>query len=170
MRSLYVNGLLYLLEALPADLTSDEVRCIQDRLPEPVKCALPEPERPDRQPSYLHRILAAIIVYGFLLLQLLLPYAKTVLQNVYRYERSHRVTERLVATTLRTADRLGKSSVGFGSTVMSLSESRVGAAVSSATARWIEGIAGGIYEGFGQGMVILEGDRSNNTELQLQSS
>ncbi|KAL1962554.1 hypothetical protein VTN77DRAFT_9429 [Rasamsonia byssochlamydoides] len=183
VRTLYIHGLFYLLEALPDDLTSDEVRCIQDRLPEPVKSTLPEAEAdnsrsqpgkpvrfpgPHHPPSYLHRIVATVIVYGFLLAQFLIPYAKAFLQNVYRYERNYRITERLVALTLDTADSLGKGGASFGSALVRLSEGRLGAAVSGFTAWWIEGIAGGIYEGVAEGMVI-QGSMRPNTELQRQS-
>lgn len=181
VRTLYINGLLYLLEALPEDLTSDEIRCIQNRLPEPVKSTLPEADSRSQagkpagrfsgqdQPSYLHRILATVIIYGFLLAQLLIPYVKRFLQNVYRYERHHRITERLIAAALETADSLGKGGASFGSALVSLSEGKVGAAVSSITAWWIEGIAGGVYEGVAEGMVILGSSRPN-TELQRQAS
>jgi len=41
VRSLYINALLYLLDALPEDLTSDEAHSLQSRLPEPIKVAIP---------------------------------------------------------------------------------------------------------------------------------
>jgi hypothetical protein len=41
VRSLYINALLYLLDALPKDLTSDEAHSLQSRLPEPIKVAIP---------------------------------------------------------------------------------------------------------------------------------
>jgi hypothetical protein len=184
VRSLYINGLLYLLEALPGDLSSEEVRSVQSRLPEPIKSALlarpatPAGEqeqgpaddlnaqcarlgRPD--PSLLHRLLSTCIVCCFLVIQFLIPYAKTLLRNVYHYERSHRITERLVSATLDAADRLGKGGVNLGSAMSGLGKGRVGAALSGLAAWWIEGVAGGIYEGVGEGMVVLGAVRSANT-------
>jgi len=57
--------------------------------------------------------------------------------------------------TLDTANSLGKGGINIGSAVLSLSEGRVGAAISSFAAWWIEGVTGGICEGIGEGMVIL---------------
>ncbi|KAN0070305.1 hypothetical protein V8E54_011886 [Elaphomyces granulatus] len=174
VRSLYINALLYLLDALPEDLTSDEAHSLQSRLPEPIKVAISAlpaftdeqgpvdgkqsrfvRARCPRQPSYLHRILSTTIVCCFLIIQFLIPYAKLVVRNLYQYERSHRITERVIAALLKTADSLGKGSANFGSTMMGFGKGRVGAAASSFAAWWIESVASGIYDGVGEGMVML---------------
>jgi hypothetical protein len=174
VRSLYINALLYLLDALPEDLTSDEAHSLQSRLPEPIKVAISAlPASTDeqgpvdgkqsrfvrarcpRQPSYLHRILSTTIVCCFLIIQFLIPYVKLVVRNLYQYERSHRITERVIAALLKTADSLGKGSANFGSTMMGFGKGRVGAAASSFAAWWIESVASGIYDGVGEGMVML---------------
>ncbi|KAJ6121031.1 hypothetical protein N7523_005311 [Penicillium sp. IBT 18751x] len=128
-RSLYINAIMYLLDALPSDLTADETIMIEHRLPQSVKASIAaepqihlaglegheeaRPGPPTR--SYLHRLLASMIVQIFLFVRFILPYAKLFLRNVYEYERSHRLTERFVSTTLDAADGLGKSSVHIGS-------------------------------------------------------
>ncbi|KAJ5682832.1 hypothetical protein N7462_005997 [Penicillium macrosclerotiorum] len=169
VRSLYINALMYLLDALPSDITTEEARMLQHRLPETVKVSIeassssqiayqegsPSPRDISPPRSYLHRLLASLIVQFFLLLRFILPYFKLFLRQVYEYERSHRITERIVTTTLDAADGLGKSSVNFGSAVCQLNEGRVGTAVGNLAAWWVEGIAGGIYEGVGEGMVHL---------------
>ena len=174
VRSLYINALLYLLDALPKDLTSDEAHALQSRLPEPIKVAIPAlPASADEQgpadgkqsrfvrarcpgqPSYLHRILSTTIVCCFLIIQFLIPYVKLVVRNLYQYERSHRITERVIAALLKIADSLGKGSANFGSTMMGLGKGRVGAAASSFAAWWIESVVSGIYDGVGEGMVML---------------
>ncbi|KAJ5757582.1 uncharacterized protein N7511_006276 [Penicillium nucicola] len=166
-RSLYVNALVYLLDALPQDLSADETSMLEHHIPELVKASLtPYPQPPQYLPdgkskynahprSYLHRLLASTIVQIFILLRLLLPYARLLLRQIYAYERTHRITERILTTTLDTADGLGKSSINIGMAVCKLSEGRVGAALSSFAAWWMEGVAGGIYEGVGEGMMQL---------------
>ncbi|KAJ5596908.1 hypothetical protein N7450_003366 [Penicillium hetheringtonii] len=168
-RSLYINALMYLLDALPPDLSAEESHMLQHRLPEPVKASiatvptahparLGNSTRAKQLPSsrsYLHRLLASIIVQLFLLIRLILPYFKLFVRQAYEYERTHRITERVVTTTLDAADGLGKSGVSFGSAVCKLNEGRVGAAVGNLAAWWIEGIAGGVYEGVGEGMIHL---------------
>lgn len=159
---------MYLLDALPSDLTPDETIMIQHRLPEQVVDAVASSQpqiarlegssqsgsaQPPR--SYLHRLLASGIVQIFLIIRFLLPYFRIFLRHVYEYERSHRITERIVTTTLDAADGLGRSSASLGSAVYKLNEGRVGTAVTNLASWWVEGVAGGIYEGVGEGMMHL---------------
>lgn len=178
-----MNSLVYLLDGLPPDLSPQETYIIQDKLPANVKSAISPPLPPPpsssssipvltdgavsgqahaanfnpRDPgrSYLHRVLATGIVQFFLLLQFLLPYAKTLLQQVYQYERSHRVAERVVAATVDAVDSMGKGGVNLGSAILGMNDGRVGMAVADLAGWWVEGIAGGIYEGVGEGMVVM---------------
>lgn len=53
--------------------------------------------------------------------------------------------------------------MNLGSAILSLNEGKVGAAVSNLGAWWVEGIAGGIYEGVGEGMVLLGIIRSTHS-------
>ncbi|KAJ5382334.1 hypothetical protein N7517_000245 [Penicillium concentricum] len=182
-RSLYVNALVYLLDALPSDLTDEETSMLQRHIPEPVKAGLttyPQPpgyldganHKISPQPrSYLHKILAMMIVQVFIILQFLLPYAKVLLRQLYEYERTHRITERIVASTLEAADGLGKGSVNIGAAVCKFNEGRVGAAISNFAAWWMEGVAGGIYEGVGEGMVHwgLLGKEADLDRLHVQA-
>ncbi|KAE8377806.1 hypothetical protein BDV26DRAFT_203091 [Aspergillus bertholletiae] len=166
VRSLYMDALCYLLQALPADLTYEETARIRKCLPGRVSSSLTAPStagfanqpvntRHPAERSYLHRLLASSIVHFFLLLQFLMPYLKIVLHRLYQFERSHRVTERVVSASLDAADTLGRRSVSLGTTVLSIHDGKLGVAVSSLAAWWVEGIAGGIYEGIGEGMTIL---------------
>jgi hypothetical protein len=167
IRSLYINGLVYLLEALPPDLTGNEIETIQKHLPEQMyaKPDTPGNQKPgnpfitrnhaSQQPSYIHRLLSAVIICGFLLAQFLLPYAKAILQYIYQYERSHRITERLVAATLEVADDLANNGTNSGTTAVSYRQGKMAAAASGVTSWLIEGIAGGICEGVGEGMAII---------------
>lgn len=175
VRSLYINAILYLLEALPEDLTCEEYTSIQNRLPEKARSTAPPisstetdnlnsisprdryytPHSTGSNPSYLHRLLATLTIHCFLLIHFLLPYARLLLHHIYEYERTHRVTEHIATITLNAANSLGKGGISIGSAALSLSEGRVGAAVSAVAAWWIEGLAGGICEGIGEGMVIL---------------
>ncbi|PYH45698.1 uncharacterized protein BP01DRAFT_356329 [Aspergillus saccharolyticus JOP 1030-1] len=175
-RSLYINAMGYLLDALPAELTHDELATIRHNLPLSLQSSVPvlgeashaatsftSPNtNPDtnRLPlksrrSMLHRLLAFIIIQLFVLMRYIIPYLKLLLARVYQYERSHRVTERVITTTLDTVDSWGKRSVSLGSAVLGLYEGRVRATVVNVTDWWVEGIAGGIYEGVGEGMTVL---------------
>lgn len=165
VRSLFIDGVGYLLEALPSDLTDDEARLIHDRLPDAIKentNKLPGSSSHNNSvnpntPSYLHRLIATLIVYGFIFAQLILPYAKVLLNSIYTYERKYRVTERVLAAALETADGVGKGAGNIGSTLTTLSEGRVFTGLCTLTTWTIESVAGGVYEGINEGLVVLGG-------------
>ena len=92
------------------------------------------------------------------------------MRQLYEYERTHRITERIVTTTLEAADGLGKGSVNIGAAVCKFNEGRVGVALTNFAAWWMEGVAGGIYEGVGEGMVHLGllGKEANLDRLTFQ--
>ncbi|KAI9932159.1 hypothetical protein MW887_009668 [Aspergillus wentii] len=174
VRSLYITAVGYLLDALPTDLTDHETRTITQKLPDSIQTSFPTAvsqtnnsshhpvsQRTPSERSYLHRLLASTIIQLFLLIQFLLPYAKILLQQMYQYERSHRVTERLVAATVDVADSLGKGGMNLGTAILGFQEGKVGAAVADLVSWWVEGIAGGIHEGVGEGMMILGVVRSD---------
>lgn len=105
--------------------------------------------------SYLHRLLASTIVQIFLIVRFILPYMSVFLRQVYEYERSHHITERFITATLDVADGLGKTGIDAGNSVCRFNESKIGVAVGNLAAWWVEGIAGGIYDGVGEGMMQL---------------
>ncbi|KAL2824086.1 hypothetical protein BDW59DRAFT_147801 [Aspergillus cavernicola] len=158
VRTLYLNAIAYLLSALPEDLTSEEAATIRSSLPKELRTSQPTmtgpaTSRPAR--SYLHRLLASSIVYLCLILQFLMPFIKDILLNLYQYERSRRVTERVTTLALSIAERVSRGSVNFGSTVLNMYDGRPRDAALGVALWWLEGLAGGIYEGLGEGMAIL---------------
>lgn len=161
---------MYLLDALPSDLTNEETMMLQHRLPESINLSTaPSPQarlaslqyasKPHALPppakSYLQRLLASVIVQVFLIVQFFMPYIKIFLRQVYEYERNHRITERIIASTLGFADSLGTSGVSVGTAACQFNETQDGAAMGSVAAWWVEGVAGGIYEGVREGMMHL---------------
>lgn len=150
VRSLYMSALAYLLGALPEELSTEEISMLQNHIPAPVKGMLTtsphsapyldkEPRVYPNQKSYLHNALASIIVHLCILLRLILPYVKLLLHQLYEYERTHRITERILNTTLGTAEELGKGGVTIGSLACSLNEGRVGAALLNFATWWVHG-------------------------------
>ena len=43
----------------------------------------------------------------------------------------------------------------MGSTIMGMNDGKVGAAASDLANWWVESVAGGVYEGIGEGMLLL---------------
>ncbi|KAK5279927.1 hypothetical protein LTR16_007299, partial [Cryomyces antarcticus] len=173
-RQLYIHGLTYLLRGLPNDLTAEETICVRSSLPasmvEPVILKPCEGQlirvRANGQPStkqqqteaetsLLHKILASGVVQLFLLFHFVVPYIKLFLGTAYRYERTHHVSERLFSGSINTMDGLGKKSLQIADSVCRLNDGKVGQAANELAGWWIKGVMGGIYEGVGEGMVIL---------------
>ncbi|GKZ85429.1 hypothetical protein AnigIFM56816_011202 [Aspergillus niger] len=176
-RMLYVDALGYLLDGLPDDMSSQETVTIRDNLPAGVKGTLAAPSVTDPsaaglhsllaeenslpERSYLHRLLSSTIVYFFIMLQFLMPYVKILVCHLYQYERSHRITERAVTKVLVAADNFGKRGMVIGAAVLNYNEGRVSANLMDLAAWWVTSIAGGIYEGFAEGMTIMGVTRSH---------
>jgi hypothetical protein len=112
-------------------------------------------------------LIATLIVYGFIIAQLILPYAKVLLNSIYTYERRYRVTERVLAAALETADGVGKGAGNIGSTLTTLSEGKVFAGLCALTAWTMESVAGGVYDGVSEGLVVL-GAAHRPTEIVQQ--
>ncbi|KAI9848791.1 MAG: hypothetical protein M1838_000372 [Thelocarpon superellum] len=170
-RQLYIHAVTYLLRGLPSDLSPEEQLGVRAALPagvvEPLRLEINArqqvigPGHPSRHstqpapPSILHRTLASTIVQFFLLCQFLLPYIRGLLRSAYNYERTHRVSEKILAASIDTVDTLGKRGLEVGSAVARLGDGKLGQAVNGLAAWWLEGVAGGICDGVGEGLILL---------------
>lgn len=114
-----------------------------------------EPHRPPPEPSWLHRLLASSIIQFFLLLHLLLPYVKLFIGHAYQYERQHRISERLVSSSINTVDELGRRSIRFTNAIFQMNDGKVGQAINDLTLWWLRGVTGGIHEGVSEGFLLL---------------
>ncbi|KAI9780971.1 MAG: hypothetical protein M1839_006410 [Geoglossum umbratile] len=172
IRQLYIHSLTYLLRGLPHDLSTEERLSLRTALPSGV--ALPvrledddsrqSPYRDSEgkirnwgpyQPSLLHRILASLVVQLFIFAHFLLPHIKVLLRKAYIYERNNRISEKVLAKGIDTVDTVGKKGIEFGEAVAKIGDGKLGQAFNELAVWCFEGVAGGIYEGVGEGMVIL---------------
>lgn len=172
MRQLYVHGITYLLRGLPGNLSPEEKMSVSSAIPDDVVAvravALPSTDlaRRDRilpgpikeayqDPSILHRILAAVIVQMFLLVHILLPYVKVFMAAAYRYERQHRISERVLSSSVSTMDGVMRRGMEISNSVYRMNEGKVGQALNELMVWWIRGVTGGIHQGVGEGLVII---------------
>jgi hypothetical protein len=175
-RDLFIHALTYLLRALPDDLNQTELLSIQTSLPTPIvdsieasvvqKDIVPyhgpgeveerEPSSPP--PSIIHRAVAAVIIQFFLLVQFILPYVKVFIASVYRYERQHRISERVFSMSIDTIDGIGKRSLMIADRVCAMNDGKVGQAINNFTIWWITSVTGGIHQGIKQGVIVLRED------------
>jgi hypothetical protein len=165
-RQLYIHALTYLLRGLPTDLTTEEGLSVRSALPPgivaPLRLEFDGVDMPSyhgskngrratkqSQPSVLHRTLATSIINFFVLVQFLLPYIKVLLQAAYDYERTHRISEKVLASSIETVDGLGKIGMRGGVAIWG---SGLALGVGEAVNWIVEGVSGGIQEGLGEGM------------------
>lgn len=170
-RQLYIHALTYLLRGLPGDLTPEEQLSVRSALPTgvvgPLRVELSGQNQvgiqqgaglaKTGQPSLLHRALASLIIQLFLLFHFVLPYLQVVARTAYQYERSHRISEKVLASGIDTVDSMGKTGSSISLALWSMGLGEVVA--------WIvEGVAGGIQEGVGQGMLIVGARKSDDAK------
>jgi hypothetical protein len=173
--------LTYLIRGLPTDLTPEEHLSVRASLPpgvvQPINVSLTqnqhlhitdsataqEAERDERhrrrreQHSSLHRMLAAVVVEIFHIIQLMLPFLKIAVRETYRYERKWRISERMVGRGLDVVDGLGKGGWEVVERVGGMGEGRVGRFFGELLMWGAEGVVGGVSEGVLEGMGLLGG-------------
>lgn len=172
VRQLYIHGLSYLLRGLPNNLSPEEKISVSSAVPEDVAAlravkiqstelvqiksrVLLDPNSAEYQkPSILHRALAALIVQMFLVVQFLLPYIKVFMAAAYRYERRHRISERVLSSGINTMDGVMRRSMEISNTVCSMNDGKVGQALNELAVYWIRSVTGGIHDGVAEGLVI----------------
>jgi hypothetical protein len=141
---------------LSADMASTDVIRMGDT-------RLADHEQPP--PSLLHRALAAFVVRLFIIFQILLPYIKVFFAAAYRYERQHRISERVFSSSIDTIESVMKSSMQFGNAVCQINDGKVGQAINDATVWWVRGVTGGLHQGVGEGLVILGVDSAGKQRI-----
>jgi len=163
-RQLYLHALTYLLRALPQDLTTEEQLSVRSALPrgvvEPLRLNSvymtgSHSSEQDSQPSLLHRTLASMIIQLFNFVQFIMPYLKYLVRAAYQYDREHKISEKAVAQSIKTVDLVGKSGLAVGSAVWGIGGGKVGQFIGETVKWFVDGVAGGIHEGVGEGMVIM---------------
>lgn len=159
-RQMYIQGLSFLLRALPQDLSVEERLSIRSALPadmvEPIQLMqdghkLPQASSATR-PSILQRALASSIVQGFILLQAVVPHIVHASATIYQYDREHHVVENIAATGLQAVNGMGRSGIVVGGKLLALSDGNIGRLVKSVGIWFIDGVAGGLNDGIGEVM------------------
>lgn len=117
-----------------------------------------------RKPSLLHRTLATTIVQLFIFFQLIFPYVKNFLQSAYRYDREHKITEKVLTQGVTTVDEIGKRGLTVTGAIYGMGNGRVGQVLTESATWLVEGVSGGIHEGLGEGMAMMGGMRAPGLE------
>jgi hypothetical protein len=177
-RQLYLHGMSYLLRGIPKDLTQEELLSLNAAIPASIldvhtdtnaHALIQRPrhqdvsnERPPRNPSVLHRIIAVTVFQTFVLIQFLLPYIKLFFNAAYTFERDHKFTQRFFSNTLTTVDDLGRRGLQLSHTVCQMNDGKVGQAINDFTVWWMRGLTGGIQQGIREGVVVFGNGNEGN--------
>jgi len=173
-RQLYIHAMGYLLQGLPQNLSEAEAKTLQASIPSSLQIddtrrdgkASSETTGSPPPPSLLHRLLASGIVQLFIFLSFIIPYIKICIRAAYRYERTHRISERVFAAGVDIMNQVGQRSFGIARTVMQIGNGKIGALMAGTCAWWIEGISGGIHDGVGEGMAIMGAQGTRMSQLR----
>lgn len=167
-RQLYLHGMTYLLRGLPTDLTPEELLSLQAATPQSMVYCQTDPashalvprsgqtqvqrDMPQQDPSILHRVTATLVLQTFIFIQFLLPYIKIFLSHAYQFEREHQITRRFVNGSITTVDDIGRRSLRLSQTICQMNNGKVGQAINDMTIWWVQGVTGGMQQGFEEGL------------------
>lgn len=174
-RKAFIDGVTYLLKALPRDLDECECKRLQDALPDSVVASNAvavqprlDPSRPaaSRTRSILHRGVQITVVNLIMLLGFLMPYLMYLLRCAARLERRYKVSETAVSHGVDLVNSIGKQSAVLTETVSQMNDGRVGQALLEAFVWTVDGVTQGISDGLGEGLSML-GTGSNNS-IQIE--
>lgn len=160
-RKAFIDGVTYLLKALPQDLDAVELRRIHSALPEHMMqsdsvVARPRIDIAHNQPrSILHRGVQMVVVNMVFLMSILMPYLVCLLRYAARMERKYKLSERVVGHSLDLAKSIGKQSASLTETLCQMNDGKVGQALTEAVIWTVDGVAQGISDGVGEGLSML---------------
>ncbi|MCJ1335490.1 hypothetical protein MMC09_000761 [Bachmanniomyces sp. S44760] len=174
-RQLYIHALTYLMRGLPTDLTPAETLTLQSSIPPSIIESSQASHNPqfDRKssstsssPSLIHRLLASTIIHLCLLVSLLLPYIHSLARAAYQYDKTHHVSESVLAAAV---DLTRKSTETTGTLFLKLvnENGKVKQFVLATVWWWVKGVSGGLKEGVGQGLVVLGADGKGGGVLNV---
>ncbi|TDZ35369.1 hypothetical protein C8035_v008864 [Colletotrichum spinosum] len=165
-RKAFLDGVDYILKALPPDLNEQELQRLRTSVPN----NLIPPASPDgraysptrggnAQRSILHRGVQSAVVNIFILIHLTLPYVLLLLRLAVRTEREYKISENLVGAGMDLANTIGSKGMKITGALCNVGDGKVGQVLTEAIAWTIEGVTGGLSDGVGQGLTIVGAKR-----------
>ncbi|KAF9881817.1 hypothetical protein CkaCkLH20_00963 [Colletotrichum karsti] len=161
-RKAFLDGVEYILRALPNDLNEGELSRLRSSVPPNF---IPEPTPGGRAHSplrganggrsILHRGVQSAVVNIFILIHLALPYIILLLRFAARTEREYRISENIVGAGMSFANTVGSQGMRITGALCNVGDGKVGQALTEAIAWTVEGFTGGLSDGVGEGLTIV---------------
>lgn len=160
-RKAYIDGVSYLLKALPQDLDESELAVIRRSLPKPIDEANGQARLANgpENPNLLHRSIQRVVVKIFILLHLVMPYIIFFFQQAAQLERKYKVSKQVVGQAMDLANAFGRGSVTLSGAIYNMGDGKVGHALAGACSWALEGVAGGLSDGVGEGIAAVNAKR-----------
>ncbi|EMD00647.1 hypothetical protein BAUCODRAFT_41203, partial [Baudoinia panamericana UAMH 10762] len=170
-RKLYLDSIGYLLRGLPLDLTEHETAMLRAAFHASVKsvsaisapdhdsavsgCRLRDPHGPSPAQSVLQKAVAGSVLFAFFAIDFLLPYAQSLAQGAYCWERRYKLSDRLFAHSMVTAEVVWKLMIVLIGSVCTMQAGEVGRILKAVAIWWVEGLTAGLQEGVMEGMQLM---------------
>ena len=160
-RKAYIDGVSYLLKALPQDLDESELAAIRRSLPKTMEEQNGQGRLTNgpENPNLLHRSIQRVVVKIFILLHLIMPYVIFFFRQAAQLERKYKVSENVVGQAMDLANAFGRGSVTLSGAIFNMGDGKVGQALASACSWALEGVAGGLSDGVGEGLAAVNAKR-----------
>ncbi|KAI0478888.1 hypothetical protein GGR56DRAFT_348577 [Xylariaceae sp. FL0804] len=170
-RRSYIDGVAYMLRALPDDLDCHESAVIQRALP---PCCAPRaldggPQQQQRRIGWrqedgpgrdgktlLQRGVASLVKLLVVLVNLLLLSAVVAVRMGAQFEHQYHISENLASRGVVLAGALGRRSVQLSTKICGMSDGRVGRVMGDFTAWTVDNVTAGIQDGLGQGLKVIQ--------------
>ena len=146
-----MDALVYLHKGLPPDLEQWELDKLRESLPANDNMDLQLlDKKTSSNRSLLHRALATIVLLVCFVIRLIMPYLRSIVTASYQYERSHQICETVLTSGMTTVNYLGKQAIRFARYALRHELSM------RCIVYCVDGIQGGLTEGFGKGLRVIE--------------
>ncbi|KAF5682263.1 hypothetical protein FDENT_7750 [Fusarium denticulatum] len=163
-RKAFVDGVTYLLKALPQELDEGELRRIQCALPEQVNLSdmaltRAEPDsqrvRPSQPRSIIHRGVQMTVVNLIFFLSFLMPYLLLLVRCAARLERKYKISEKVVGHGVDLVNSIGKQSASLTEAIGQMNDGKVAQALLEVFVWTVDGVTQGISDGLGEGLSMV---------------
>jgi hypothetical protein len=153
-RKSYIDGVAYMLMALPDNLSDQEADLIRDSLPP--SCNLVDDRNgwnlsPEGRTA-LQQCVASLVAAFVVLMHSVLSFVAIAFRAGAQYDRKHKILQHIIFKSLVIATAVGRHSVILSAKICAMSDGRVCKAMSNAAVWTVENVTYSIQDGIGQGL------------------
>ncbi|VUC27220.1 unnamed protein product [Clonostachys rosea] len=165
-RKAFVDGVTYLIRALPPNLDKRELEQVKAALPASLSLPSTEPAAgprgisppttPGLPRSALHRSVQVVVVQLILFLHFLLPYLIQFFRAALTFERKFKVSEAVLDQGINLAGAFRRQCTNLVDAAVKVNDGKVGQGLSSVVTWVAKEVTRGITDGVGEGMVVTK--------------